>query len=134
MNRRTVSLALGFGPLLQLDAACADRAVSLAACSDVAVQVSAGIQPTFSWDPTCRIQALTVYRPGSSAIIWTTFSHPQANAIVSPVQYGIFPDGAAQTANILLPLAAGTTYQVTLYQVDEPGGSLVPIGMTTFIP
>lgn len=134
MNRRAVSLALGFGPLLLLGAACADRAVSLSACSDLAVQVSAGTQPTFSWDPACQIQALTVHPPGSGAIIWTTFSHPQINAIVSPVQYGIFPDGAAQTANILLPLAAGTTYQVTLYRVDEPGGPLVPIGVTTFVP
>lgn len=133
MQRRALSLVLGFGPLL-LGAACADRAVSPASCSDVAIHVSAGIQPTFSWGPACQIQALTVHLPGPGAIIWTTFSHPQTNAIVSPVQYGIFPDGAAQTANILLPLAAGTTYQVSLYRVDEPGGSLVPIGVTTFVP
>lgn len=134
MNRRAVSLALGFGPLLLFGASCADRAVNLSACSDIPIQVSAGIQPTFSWNPACQIQALTVHLPGPGAIIWTTFSHPQANAIASPVQYGVFPDAAAQTANILLPLVAGTTYQVTLFRVDDPGGPLVPIGVTTFVP
>ncbi len=133
MTRPTLPLALAFGPLL-LGAACADRAVSLSACSDISVQVSAGIQPTFSWDPACQIQALTVHLPGPGAIIWTTFSHPQPNAIASSVQYGVFPDNAAQTANILLPLVAGTTYQVTLSRIDEPGSSLVPIGVTTFVP
>ena len=135
MSRRSFSVALGFGPLLLLGSACADRALSHSTCSDVPIQASAGIQPTFRWNPACQIQALTVHLPGPGAVIWTTFSHPQANAIVPPVTYGIFSDEAAQTANIFLPLVAGTSYQVSLYRVDEGrGSSLQSIGTATFVP
>jgi hypothetical protein len=68
-------------------------------------------------------------------MIWGTVSHNQANNIESPVRYGVFPDSAAQTANILLPLVAGTTYQVALFRVDDgSGGSLQRVGVTTFVP
>jgi len=136
MSRRFFSIALGFGPLLVLSSACVDRALSSSACSNVTVRVTAGIQPSFSWTPACRIEGLTVHLPGTGAVIWGTVSHNQANNIESPVvRYGVFPDSAAQTANILLPLVAGTTYQVALFRVDDgSGGSLQRVGVTTFVP
>ncbi len=135
MLRRYFATALRFGPLLMLNLACADRALSPSACSDVTVRVTAGIQPTFSWNPACRIEGLTVHLPGPGPMIWSTVSYRLSNTIATPVSYGVFPDGAAQTANILLPLVAGTRYQVTLFRFDDaPGGSLRSIGTATFIP
>jgi hypothetical protein len=133
MSRHYFSAALGFGPLLVLSSACADSALSSSACSNVTVRVTAGIQPSFTWTPACQIEGLTVHLPGPGAIIWRTVSYRLSNTIATPVGYGVFPDGAAQTANILLPLVAGTTYQVTLFRMDDgPGGSLRSIGVTAF--
>jgi hypothetical protein len=135
MLRRYFSAALRFGPLLMLNLACADRALSPSACSDVTVRVSAGLQPAFSWNPACRIEGLAVHLPGPGPIVWSTMSSRLSNTIATPVRYGVFPDGAAQTANILLPLVAGTRYQVTLFRGDDsPGGSLRSVGVTTFVP
>jgi len=134
MSRHYFSAALGFGLLLALNSACADQALSsIPPCSQVAVRVTAGLQPTFSWNPACRIEGLSVHLPGPGPIIWRTVSYRLSNTIATPVGYGVFPDGAAQTANILLPLVAGTTYQVTLFRMDDgPGGSLRSIGVTAF--
>ncbi len=135
MSRHYFFAALGFGPLLVLTPACNDHALSPAPCSQIAVRVTAGPQPSFSWNPAFQIEGLTVHLPGPGPMIWSTMSYRLSNTIAAPVIYGVFPDSAAQTANILRPLVAGTTYQVTLFRVDDaPGGSLRSVGVATFVP
>ena len=113
--------------------ACSDQ--SSAPCSGVAVSVSEGIQPSFNWEPACPVQSLVVRLPGPGPIIWATLSAGQTNDIAPSVTYGVFPPGAALTANILLPLVAGTTYEVVLYRLDESaGGPPQQIGSATFMP
>lgn len=113
--------------------ACQDQ--SSAPCSAVAVSVSQGIQPSFNWEPACPVQSLVVRLPGPGAVIWATIASSQDNSIAPSVTYGVFPPGAALTANILLPLVAGTTYEVVLYRVDEgAGGPPRQIGSATFVP
>ena len=135
MSRHSFSAALGSGSVLAFTLACGDHALSPAPCSQVAVSITAGLQPAFSWDPACRIEGLSVRLPGPGPIVWSTMSYRLSNTIAAPVTYGVFPEGAAQTANILLPLVAGTRYQVMLFRLDDgPGGSLRSVGVTTFVP
>jgi hypothetical protein len=113
--------------------ACSDQ--SSAPCSAVAVSVSEGIQPSFSWEPACPVQSLVVRRPGPGPVIWATIASGQSNSIAPSVTYGVFPPGAALTANILLPLEAGRTYEVVLSRLDESAvGPPQQIGSATFVP
>jgi hypothetical protein len=113
--------------------ACQDQ--SSAPCSAVAVTVSQGIQPSFTWEPACPVQSLVVRLPGPGPVIWATIATGRSNRIAPSVTYGVFPPGAALTANILIPLVAGTTYEVVLYRVDEgAGGPPQQIGAATFVP
>ena len=121
---------VGLSALLLSCAGCSDQAPS----ADVLIDVSTGTSPVFSWTPALEIASLTVARAGSDVIVWTTFSLGQANALAPPVSYGIAPPGAAQTANRLEFLVAGTTYEVTLFRVDDPGGTPRPVGSATFVP
>jgi len=123
--------------LLALNSACVDQRLTKVTgeCSSLPVAVSAGTFPTFSWDATCPIQELIVAFPGPGAIVWSAISVNQTNSIASPVKYATAPLGAAQTANRVQFLVAGTTYEVTLLRAgDSPGGPLQAVGTATFVP
>jgi hypothetical protein len=132
MLRPRLAATIGL-PFVVLNAACADPGPSLADCSaGVPVTVSAGTQPTFSWTPACQAEALTVALHDRDVIVWGAVSHNQTNTIGSPVPYGSTPPGAAATANRIDPLVAGTTYQVTVFRVDD-GGSIRAVGAAIFL-
>jgi hypothetical protein len=132
MLRRCLAATLGF-PLVVLTAACADPGISMTDCSAaVAVTVTAGTQPTFGWTPACQVEALTVALQGRDVIVWGAVSPNQTNSIGSPVPYGSTPPGAAATANRIEPLVTGTTYEVTVFRVDD-GGSIRAVGTATFV-
>jgi hypothetical protein len=119
--------------LVVLNAACADPGPSLADCSAaVAVTVSAGTQPTFSWTPACQVEALTVALQDRDVIVWGAVSPNQTNTIGSPVPYGSTPPGAAATANRIEPLVTGTTYEVTIFREDD-GGIIRAVGAAIFL-
>jgi len=134
--RGTIRSLLG-ATLLAFNPACADQHLTRVAgnCSSLAVAVSAGTFPTFNWDATCPIQELIVAFPGPGAILWSAVSVDQTNSIASPVEYATAPAGAAQTANRVQFLVAGTTYVVTLLRAaSSPGGPLQAAGTATFVP
>lgn len=131
MHQRYLVTMLSLGVVLS--PACSDQ--SSEPCSAVAVSVAPGLEPVFSWQPACQIHSLAVHLPGPGAVIWGTVSVNQTNSIASGVTYGVFPTGAAQTANIQVPLSAGTTYEVSLYRLnDSAGRPPQEIGSATFIP
>jgi hypothetical protein len=133
MPPRRFTATLGIGSLLALSAACADYGSSLKPCgTDLALSVSAGSQPTFRWTPACQVEALTVALDGRDVIVWGAVSPNQTNTIGSPVPYGTTPPGAAATANRIDPLVPGTSYQVTLFRVDD-GGMIRAVGVATFV-
>ena len=122
--------------LLAINPACADHSLTGAAggCTVLPVAVSHGTSPTFSWDAACQVEAIIVGLPGPGAITWSAISVNQTNSIASAVGYGSTPPGAAMTANMVQPLVAGSTYQVTLIRVDSPGGPPQGVGSATFVP
>lgn len=124
----------GLGTSVLLCSACADQATSVSTCSTVSISVTSGTNPTFNWSADCQIEELLVYLPGPGAVVWATFSSNLTNSISPPVTYGVFPPGAALTANLQQPLVAGTRYQVTLLRTDAAGGQPTPIGVTSFVP
>lgn len=103
-------------------------------CTLLPVTVSSGTAPVFSWDAECPVEEIIVALPGPGAVMWSAFSVNQTNSIASPVAYASTPPGAAMTANMVLPLVAGTTYTVTLIRVDAPGGPPQGVGSATFVP
>jgi hypothetical protein len=122
--------------ILVIGAACADQGTAAELCApSVAVTVSSGLHPAFNWTPGCPIEGLIVALPGPGAVVWSVISHDLTNRIYPVVHYGVEPPGAALTANILMPLVAGTTYQVVLLQADaSQGGRLRSLGSATFVP
>lgn len=125
---------LGLVTLVVLSADCGDQVGIVPPCSAVAVSVTRGTTPTFNWSSGCQIEELVVHLPGPGAVVWVSFSNNQTNSIAPPVTYGVFPPGAALTANLQQLLVAGTTYQVSLLRSDEAGGPLRSIGAATFVP
>lgn len=122
--------------LLAVNPACADHGLTGVAngCTVLPVAVSHGTSPTFSWDAGCQVEEIIVAFPGPGAVVWSAVSVNQTNSIASPVDYGSTPPGAAMTANAVVPLVAGTTYQVNLIRVDTQGGPPQGVGSATFVP
>jgi hypothetical protein len=121
--------------LLATTQACANHLTGIAGgCTLLPVAVSSGTAPTFSWDAGCPVEEIIVSLPGPGAVMWSAFSVNQTNSLASPVVYGSTPPGAAMTANMVPPLVAGTTYQITLVRVDTPGGPPQGVGSATFVP
>jgi hypothetical protein len=79
--------------------------------SDVAVTISAGTTPTFTWTPTCRVIALLVEEGASDR--W--FLEASGAGIAPGVTYGSAPAGASEDAPAI-PLVSGTTYEVILFR------------------
>ncbi len=107
---------------------------SLPECTgNVSIQVSAGIQPTFSWTPACRLFVLGVESASSGSDQWVIIS-AGANRITPGVRYGTVPAGAAQL-EAPAPLARGQSYDVFLgrYTGPDPDDGVL-IGVKAFTP
>lgn len=131
--------ALGLGLLL---VACSDSPLRVLPeeCPDnqVAVVVSPGSVPTFTWSPACGIASLDVFPRAGGPSLWVLYSGPRAaeNPFRSGIRYGRPPLGALQVTGPE-PLAAGTEYAIIVYRLlGESGGpsSLLAAGSAAFRP
>lgn len=126
--------ACGLAALL---VACGDSPTEVAApCVDtttsVVVTVSAGLQPTFTWEPACWMALLLVEE--GSGDQWgvttdaATWGDPAlANLIAPPASYGVVP---ASTSQLQAPatLASGTTYELILWRILATGNAAPCLG------
>jgi hypothetical protein len=128
MSHRRFSFALALGAIVSL--ACSDGAGPgdcKANTGTVDVTVTTGATVTVDWQPRCAVALLLVEQESSDqwAIAGPGFdetSTTAANVIVPTVTYGQVPAGAEE----LQPpetLIAGTTYEVVLWRLVEPGAN-----------
>ena len=125
--RRSRSIKL-VAALLPLFVACGDATGpkdDVEPCTDetgsVEVTVTAGMTPTFDWNPQCAVAMLLIEEDAHD--MWgvttddTLWDDPEtANLITPPVTYGTAPSGT-ETFQEPTPLATGHTYEVVLWRV-----------------
>ena len=89
--------------------------VAFGFCHDnnVTVHVAPGVNPVFSWSPSCGISGLTVVAESDVTALWTVNGSASANEnpIESGVRYGLTPE-RAQTVTGPLQLQRGVAYRV----------------------
>lgn len=117
--------------------ACSDSTNPTKDCpTDVAITVSAGTTPQFSWTPACRAYQVSVN--SSTGPVWAmgfNFANPaKTNAITSPVTFG---DTLAIGDSLAPPppaqLTAGQTYTFFVFALT-PVGTAIKIGQQDFTP
>lgn len=101
--------------------------------SNIAITVSSGTTPLFTWTPPCSVNRLRVdeVNPvvGASGTDWEVSS--PSGQFGSPVRYGTPPDGAA-VGVAPASLKTGASYRVTVFRA---GAEIVLFsGSTTFTP
>lgn len=97
----------------------------------VAVSVSSGMTPTFSWTPNSAIGRLVVEE--GSEEIWSTETDGE-NIYGSPIRYGVHPPRASEDA-AAKPLSAGHTYTVSLFRwISVKPERLQLVGEQEFTP
>jgi hypothetical protein len=125
---------------------CVLALVALSSCGDaigpdelpecsgpVALEVTPGTTPTFSWTPACRLSFLVVEVDGSDTALWSIISRGE-NALAPPVAYGDPPAGV-ETLVPPAPLTSGTGYNVAVARwVGPEGDDGERIGAETFEP
>ncbi|MEN8007996.1 MAG: hypothetical protein ABFS42_13335 [Candidatus Krumholzibacteriota bacterium] len=79
----------------------------------VEMQVSAGLEPTFSWQPRCSASLMLIEPVDSGADQWSV-GNENENALDSGLTYGVAPAGVQ--SGTALPLVAGQTYKAILYR------------------
>ena len=128
--RRTL---LGALALFLFTTSCGDDLGSgVAGCSEqVALSVSLGVAPTFTWSPECVIFALTVTSVIGQQELWTIISSNNSNSIDPPITYGVEPDGAVETGPAVL-LEEEMEYRVTVIALS--GGIEEVAGTEAFTP
>jgi hypothetical protein len=100
----------------------------------VQIAVSSGNSPTFWWTPACRLCFLNVEPAGAGADQWNAILDG-ANAIQTPVRYGVVPQDARQLTPVVTPLRSGTSYTVAVFRWTGPGSQdFALIGSRSFTP
>jgi len=94
---------------------------------DVAITVSAGTTPRFTWTPACRVLGLLVEQGSSDR--W--FVEATGAGIGSGVTYGVEPPGGSEDGPAI-PLVSGTTYDVILFRGTSEDATIA--GMREFTP
>ena len=127
--RRTL---LGALALFLFTTSCGDDLGSgVAGCSEqVALSVSLGLAPTFTWSPECAIFALKVTPVIGQQELWTIISNNR-NSIDPPITYGVVPDGAVENGPAAL-LEGEMEYRVTVIALS--GGMEEVVGTAVFTP
>ena len=91
-------------------------------CASLGVTVERAPDPIFDWFSTCAVAALDVTPSDSTdEFLWTVLGNPGQNSILSPVTYGIAPEGTAVMVPAD-PLIPGREYRVHLRRATGPGG------------
>jgi hypothetical protein len=99
----------------------------------VALQVSGGTVPSFSWTPACRLFGLLVEPEASGQDLWFIITEG-GNTIAPGVTYGQVPAGAEERQPPAA-LLAGTAYKVAVHRWIGPGGDDGElIGVQSFTP
>ena len=138
---RVKRVFVGCGILLSLWS-CSDSALEpIVACTDdqeVAVYVSTGLTPRFTWQPNCGMASVQVWSTETSSEGWVLYSGSNAadNPLPSGLRYGEVPPQGLEVAQETA-LRRGVDYQVAVYRwVGDAGGpgSLFQRGTTTFRP
>jgi probable HAF family extracellular repeat protein len=102
----------------------------------VALTVSAGTTPTFSWTPACRVNYLNIDTADGAQEIWSIGSDDgelaSYNTIAPGVRFGVVPPRATQI-DPLVPLVPGTAYKVFVaFRLADGGDEFA--GEATFTP
>lgn len=120
------------GLCLTLAMGCGGDGGAGPSCDNVAIQVSAGTTPTFTWNSSvCPASELSVLGPNGT--MWAAYTVSGGNNLGSPVRYGEMPP-TCQSGPQAKPLVPGTEYQVWLFDRDWFSGSTVMIGSQKFTP
>lgn len=105
----------------------------LALCPDaVTITVGAGLTPTLSWRPACRISELIV-DPNSDVVdSWVIRTVGDTNGLQPPIQYGRTPVGAVTLVGPIA-LQAATTYRVRVLRASgDTSSPFIVVGATFF--
>jgi hypothetical protein len=81
----------------------------------VVVVASTGTTPIYSWTGPLAVSLNVVRTSAPSVAIW---------GISSPLQQGVVPPGATETASIERTLSTGVQYRVTVALADGTSGSV----------
>jgi hypothetical protein len=92
----------------------------------VAMSVTSGAVPQFSWDPSCLVEKVYVYEArapsvGGPRLIWGI---DRASGLAPPIRYGQAPAGV----QVILPpepLVSGRSYLVELGMTEIVGNSSI---------
>lgn len=140
-SRRLRGIAFGTASAA-LMASCSDSGgPSSVPCADdqqVAVSVSAGPRPTFTWAPACGMTSVQVFPSAGPPAAWVLYGGANAadNPLRSGILYGEPPAGTVEAAPEAA-LQAGTEYEATVYRwIGAPGGpgGPFPRGSARFTP
>jgi len=97
----------------------------------VEMQVSAGLSPSFSWEPGCSVSFMIIEPVGSGSDQWLV-GNENANDLDSGVTYGIAPPGV--NSRDVTPLLEGVPYEVVLYRWLEMDDAYLMAGYALFTP
>lgn len=127
-------------------AACGtDPSIFHVGCSQIdAVEISAGLSPTFTWSPACAVATVAVYEkfvsedplpvPVPGALIWKITTDPASggNLVEPGVQYGVAPTHSVELT-AAAPLVPGRGYLLFL-GVQRAQSPMPEGGYTAFTP
>jgi len=106
--------------MLILAAGCGSDSIAVpeqpAACDGpLAVTVSGGTTPTFSWSPACGVSDLVVVKSTAAgdSLVWG-ISAPEAVRFGGPITYGNPPSFVTQSPHAA-PLVPNASYHVDVY-------------------
>jgi hypothetical protein len=80
----------------------------------LAVSVSSGTKPTYTWPGGGAAHSVSVMRVSAPTTIVWGIAAPMSQAITSPVVHGTIPAGALPSANTEPTLTAGVAYRVSV--------------------
>lgn len=110
----------------------ATSAEDLPACSGpVAISVSTGTTPTFSWSPACKVFYLDIGVVDTDQEIWAVANFDAKNTISPGVKFGVTPAGTRLIEGPV-SLQPGTKYSVFIAFYNN--GIETDGGRVTFTP
>ncbi len=97
----------------------------------VKLQVSAGLTPTFNWQPGCSVSFMLIEPEDSGADQWFV-GDENKNSLDPDLVYGIAPAGVYSRE--VIPLEAGRTYKVVLYRWLGEDDAYLMVAYVMFTP
>jgi hypothetical protein len=90
------------------------------------------VTPTVGWTGGCRVNQVEIRTTGPLInVVWAAFFPTDSNLMVSPIEYGVAPNGAGEFPDNPEPLTPGQTYTIDVSISDTAqGGTIVRVGST----